>query len=76
MIRIQACEQEYHATDQDVQALEFAERLKLLPQDVHVFHAHAERSATRENSLLTIILLSSHYVTSLFRCLSLAKYRR
>ena len=62
MIKIQAHEQEYQAIEQEVQELELTERFQVLPQDVsiahdilaqdvHVFHAHAKRSSTRDYSL-------------------------
>ncbi len=58
-IRIQAHEQEYQAIEPEVQELELIGRSHILPQDVsiahdilaqdvHVFHAHATRSSTRD----------------------------
>ncbi len=61
-IKIQAHEQEYQEIEQEVQELELTERSQVLPQDVsiahdilaqdvHVFHAHAKRSSTREGTI-------------------------
>jgi hypothetical protein len=58
-IKIQAHEQEYQAIGQEVQELELTKRSQvlfqdvsiahdILPQDIHVFCAHATRSSTRD----------------------------